>query len=247
MKGGVGKSTLTTILASILYYDWHYPVQILDCDSNQLSIIKSRERDVRVFKQQNNISKGYLAWYREHDSPAYTVERSSESAAIERIAQLKEGNSVDVVLVDFPGRCDSSELIRLCNAMDYIISPIEEDLQTLEAGLSFALEIQKVSKSLEGSSLKELFLVWNKINKNARRLEAEFRLERLVGEELKVFDSILYSSVRYSREMSTCSHRTGVFRSTLCSPYPALREGTGIMDFVLEVKNKILNSYEVKQ
>ena len=37
-KGGVGKSTLTVIVASYLYYELGYNLAIIDCDANQNSI-----------------------------------------------------------------------------------------------------------------------------------------------------------------------------------------------------------------
>lgn len=43
-KGGVGKSTLTVLLASYLYYEKGIKVAIMDCDSPQHSLIGERNR-----------------------------------------------------------------------------------------------------------------------------------------------------------------------------------------------------------
>ena len=44
-KGGVGKSTLTTLIASVLHYRLGYNVLIIDCDFPQHSLTNMRERD----------------------------------------------------------------------------------------------------------------------------------------------------------------------------------------------------------
>lgn len=44
-KGGVGKSTLAEVLASILYYEKDIPLVVVDCDGTQESFFKLRERD----------------------------------------------------------------------------------------------------------------------------------------------------------------------------------------------------------
>lgn len=45
-KGGVGKSTLTVLLASYLYYVKGYDVAVMDCDSPQHSLDGERKREL---------------------------------------------------------------------------------------------------------------------------------------------------------------------------------------------------------
>ena len=44
-KGGVGKSSLAEVLASILYYEKNISLAVVDCDGTQESFYKLRERD----------------------------------------------------------------------------------------------------------------------------------------------------------------------------------------------------------
>ncbi len=44
-KGGVGKSTMTILLASYLHYTKNLNVAVVDCDSPQYSLGNMRERD----------------------------------------------------------------------------------------------------------------------------------------------------------------------------------------------------------
>lgn len=44
-KGGVGKSTMTILLASVLHYRLGYNALVMDCDFPQHSLTHLRERD----------------------------------------------------------------------------------------------------------------------------------------------------------------------------------------------------------
>ena len=46
-KGGVGKSTLTVLVASYLYYEMGVKVAIMDCDSPQHSLMGERNRELK--------------------------------------------------------------------------------------------------------------------------------------------------------------------------------------------------------
>ena len=47
-KGGVGKSTLTILLASCLHYDKGVEVAVVDCDTHQHSLSNMRNRDMQA-------------------------------------------------------------------------------------------------------------------------------------------------------------------------------------------------------
>ncbi|MCH5685525.1 ParA family protein [Niabella sp. W65] len=55
-KGGVGKSTFTMLMASILHYRMGYNVAVIDCDYPQHSLALQRERDLKTV-MQNEIYK----------------------------------------------------------------------------------------------------------------------------------------------------------------------------------------------
>jgi MinD-like ATPase involved in chromosome partitioning or flagellar assembly len=56
-KGGVGKSTFTTVTASILHYQMGYNVAVFDCDYPQHSICQMRERDLKAVMQNEVLKK----------------------------------------------------------------------------------------------------------------------------------------------------------------------------------------------
>ena len=57
-KGGAGKTTLTVLIASYLYYMKGYSIAVVDCDYPQYSIVRMRERDIRMATDDEH----YKAW-----------------------------------------------------------------------------------------------------------------------------------------------------------------------------------------
>ncbi|GHT68214.1 hypothetical protein AGMMS50239_32830 [Bacteroidia bacterium] len=47
-KGGAGKTTLTVLVASYLHYVKGYNVAVVDCDYPQYSVVRMRERDLKM-------------------------------------------------------------------------------------------------------------------------------------------------------------------------------------------------------
>lgn len=52
-KGGVGKSTITILLASWLHYALGRDVLVVDCDAPQWSIVAQRERELDVLERND--------------------------------------------------------------------------------------------------------------------------------------------------------------------------------------------------
>ena len=59
-KGGVGKSTFTTLTASILHYRLGYNVVVFDADFPQHSLIKMKERDLKMVMENEALNEKRL-------------------------------------------------------------------------------------------------------------------------------------------------------------------------------------------
>lgn len=238
-KGGVGKSTICVLLASILSYDFKYSVHVLDCDSNQNSINALRIRDDGVRKLGGSKVKRMLEINKAKDVRWYCVEKVDLSDSVSRLCELKENEDLDVILVDAPGSSQNSDYFLLSFGLDYLICPIEEDMYTLSKVANYAIEMKKYIGT-ENVSLKELFVVWNKIQKSTMKTLFEDFNRILRENSISRFDSVLYNSVRFSRELYMGLPLDEVFRCTLMSPFKKTREGTGIDEFVEEVISKCI-------
>jgi len=74
-KGGVGKSTVTTLLANIFYFHFRHSVAVIDADYPQNSIGKKRSAELRLVEKNPRLKKIYDTLYRERKPyPVYKTD-----------------------------------------------------------------------------------------------------------------------------------------------------------------------------
>ncbi|MBR8713885.1 hypothetical protein IX318_001767 [Porphyromonas levii] len=240
-KGGVGKSTLAEVLAAILYYEKGIDLVVADCDGTQESFFKLRERERALVSEDPDIALGLKKHFEQFKKPSYQILRANTSNALSEVKNFissGKGPSLQLVIFDFPGHAGTSELLNLSIEMDYIVSPIEADVQSLTSSLAYAKTIQDIGVSMNTSRIKEIMLLWNKIDRRARNIVVTQFSDYIIRNELSLFENKLYNSVKFARELSEGGVR-GVFRSTYLPPHPNLRSGTGVDEWVAELLSRI--------
>lgn len=60
-KGGVGKSTFTAILASILHYRMGYNIAVFDADFPQHSLMKMKTRDLAMVMENQHLKSWLIS------------------------------------------------------------------------------------------------------------------------------------------------------------------------------------------
>ena len=96
--------------------------------------------------------------------------------------------------------------------MDYIISPIEADLQSIASCMAYAITIRDMGVMLSGSRIKQIFLMWNKVDRRVNTRIMESYDKEIEEYGLGLLKTRLPRSVKFSRELSM--NTGGVFRST---------------------------------
>lgn len=240
-KGGVGKSTIAEVLASILYYDYGYRLLVVDCDTAQNSFYRHRERDKQfILSSSSKVVQQLSKVLTERGVPAYPIVTAEIADAVAMANHLCAQNEYELVLFDLAGRCDSSEMLELALSLDYILSPIEPDEQSLASSLAYAATLKTAQKQLDSCRLREVYLLWNKIDRRVRQNIIE-KYERIMSDfALPQLQSRLYFTKRYSNELVGAQELSEVFRSTYLPPTQSLQRGTGISELVQEVIEKIL-------
>lgn len=243
-KGGVGKSTIAELLSSILYYDKGCRLLVIDCDTTQNSFYRHRERDKQFILNSSSRVVGQLSKVlEERGEPAYPIITSEIEDAITTADSLCRQNEYDLILFDLAGRCDTSEMLRLALSLDYVLSPIEPDEQSLASSLAYVATLKAAKVQLPTSRLREVYLLWNKIDRRVRK-DILVKYEQIMQDfGLPLFSSRLYYSKRYSNELVNARDISEVFRSTYLSPSPALQRGTGVSELIQEVQDKLLTSH----
>jgi cellulose biosynthesis protein BcsQ len=112
-KGGVGKSTLCSMLANYLHSKNTLDIIVIDCDDTQKSLNDERLRELAVITKQNpkfDFNSVYrIVKIHSSEFPSYYYENLI--------------NSFDIVLVDFPGNIKQEGVIASHSLCDTIIVP----------------------------------------------------------------------------------------------------------------------------
>lgn len=243
-KGGVGKSTLALLTASLLHFDYKKSVTIVDCDNPQHSISRMRDRETDYIgsnkEQRERLRLLMEGVGHEHMRVlSYTPESS-----VEEFDQVLEGSVDDgYVIVDFPGRWSEQALAVMCLKLDYLVMPIEPVIHSLLTALSFGQGLDGLLKNAAFSGrfpLRRIFYVWNKVQSwvpaHAQAMET-FKQDILPQLGGTMFDTVLPNSVYFGKEYSKEQNREFAL-STFFPPTYEGRRKTNIESFVSEVYNK---------
>ena len=122
--------------------------------------------------------------------------------------------------------------------MDYVFCPVAADKLILESSLAFAMKVRDEIMPLNGSSIKDMYMVWNLVDAR-EKTELYDRYEEVFEEQnLPTLKTRLPDTKRYRREGSKENNRA-VFRSTLLPPDRTLLKGSRLVEFVDEISGII--------
>lgn len=233
-KGGVGKSTLAEIVSSILYYEKGIELFIVDCDLSQDSFYKLRQREKTFVEGDPLVSEQMNNYFSALGRVSYRVLKADPKGAIAKAAEhicKNPKKRFDLVVFDFPGHVGTSDLLELSLEMDYILSPIEADVQSMVSCLAYAKTMQDLGVSMTGARIKDVMLLWNKVDRRVKSTLIEKYSEYIRNEGYTLFDEHVYAAHRFSHELEQYGFR-GAFRSTYLAPGKALRAGTGLDEMI---------------
>ena len=239
-KGGVGKSSLAEVLAGVLYYEGGLPLLVVDCDHTQESFFKLRERERDLIESDAKLQAEMQAYFTQFGKPSYPILRSQPEEALALVSEYlpKQGRGEQLVIFDFPGHASTESLLRFSVEMDFILSPIEADPQSLASSFAYARTIRDLGLGFEDARIEDFFLLWNKINRSANMAVVDYYTRYAEDESLNLFNARIYHSVRFARELGQGGVK-GVFRSSYLPPARALRLPTGIDAWVEETIERL--------
>ncbi len=239
-KGGVGKSTLTTLLASVLHYRLGYNVVVIDCDFPQHSLFNMRERDLKTVMGNDYHKRAAMRQFQAINKKAYPIIRCKAENALDMALDHLSASAVepDVIFFDLPGTANTKGVLTTMKAMDFIFSPITADRLVVESTLSFAKAFLALPETGAGNSQQAFWLFWNQVDGREKTGLYESYQNVMRQLELCVMETRLTDSKRFRKESDDTNNY--IFRSSLLAAEVPLMKATGLDRFTSEFL-KIVN------
>lgn len=155
-KGGVGKSTMTIMLAGYYHYLKGLNVAVIDCDYPQYSLVRMKERDMRTVENSDYFKQLLKSQYERIRKKAYTIVGSKAENARDAAEKLMNNGNYDLIIVDLPGTVNSSGVINTIVNMDYVITPIIPDRIVMQSSLSFSTIVWDYAKTSKEAPLARI-------------------------------------------------------------------------------------------
>ena len=226
-KGGVGKSTLTILLASYFHYRKGKNVLVVDCDYPQHSIRDIREWDIKTVEKNGKLQERLLEQFEGSDRKAYTVLTSTPEDAKQAAYEFldRSETAYDLVLTDLPGTVNAAGVFRSLVNMDYLFVPVTQNRMVMQISMNFVLAIRELLSRNDSFPLKDIRLFWNCMDRRVSKELYRAYTEIFRHLELKTLETVLPKAERFNRGICTDGQ---VFRSTLFPPSPSLLKGSHI-------------------
>ena len=217
-KGGVGKSTFTTLTASILHYRLGYNVVVFDADFPQHSLIKMKERDLKMVMENEALKKLAYKQFTTINKKAYEIIQHRADSVLEAAQEYINSSSVpiDVVFFDLPGTVNTPGILKALAGMHHIFTPITADRVVMESTLVFTQLLKDIIMKKGETAIKTINLFWNQVDgrESTPLYDVYNNLIYQIG--LSLMKSQVKNSTRFRKESEVNSKV--VFRSTLMPP-----------------------------
>ena len=217
-KGGIGKSTYTILLASLLHYRYGYNVLVADCDYPQWSIQQQRTRELAVMENSDYYKLLMLRQYRQTEHKVWPIictrVQTAEKDVSEYIASAS--SAPDVVLFDLPGTIGTKGVLALLSHLDYVFVPMKADKAVMESSITFARTLREGYIQGGTARLQGVYMFWTMIDRRERTALYEQYEKALESFSLPLMQCHIPMRSRFSREISPGGGP--VFRSTLYAP-----------------------------
>lgn len=233
-KGGVGKSTFTALVASLLHYRMGYNVAVLDCDYPQYSLLKMRERDLKAVRENEHFKRIAHRQFMTINKKAYTIEQCKAETALSEADNLLRSSTIpfDVVFFDLPGTVNSAGILHTLMGMDYIFSPITADRVVVESTLSFTQALTDIIMKNGGSTIKGIHLFWNQVDRREKSELYDLYGKFIADLGFSLMKIYVTDSKRFRKEREAMEKTP--FRSSLLPPDQRLMTACQLDLFIQE-------------
>jgi cellulose biosynthesis protein BcsQ len=232
-KGGVGKSTFTTLVASQLHYRLGYHVAVFGCDFPQYSLMQMRARDMSSIMSNEVYKKLAHKQFTSINKKAYPIVQHRADGVLDAVAQYLQSSPVpvDVVFFDLPGTVNSAGILKTLAGMHHIFTPIIADRVVMESTLVFTQVLNDVVRKQGTTAIQSINLFWNQVD-GREKSDLYNVYENLINSlGIHLMRTSITDSKRFRKE-GEADAKT-VFRSTLLPADERLMKACRL-DFFME-------------
>ncbi|MBD0724784.1 conjugal transfer protein TraA [Flavobacterium sp. L1I52] len=233
-KGGVGKSTFTTLIASIMHYRLGYNVAVLDADFPQHSLMKMKSRDLAMVMENEYLKKLAYKQFTTINKKAYPIMQHKAENVLDAAHKFLNSSSVpiDVIFFDLPGTVNTPGILKALAGMHHIFTPITADRLVMESTLVFTQLLQDVIMKKGATSIETINLFWNQVDGRESTPLYDIYNQLIAQLGLSLMQSQIKNSTRFRKESEENSKT--VFRSTVMPPDERLMKACQLDLFVNE-------------
>lgn len=238
-KGGIGKSTITALVASYLHNVKGYNVAVIDCDDPQHSIHELRKKEMRLIGDSLYFKALACDHFRKIRKNAYPVVESDCVNALDDAERMLVSEDVkpDIVFFDMPGTLRSDGVVKTLSQMDYIFTPMSADRFVVESTIQFVAMFRDNLMTTGQAKTKGLYLFWTMVDGREKNDLYDLYGDVVAEMGLPILSTRLPDSKKFRRDLS--EERKGVFRSTIFPMDTSLLKGSGIREFSEEISSII--------
>ena len=210
-KGGVGKSTMATMLASYMYFRQNHQVVVIDADHPQHSIKKLRNREMESLKEDEDQQRAFMKSGREQ---VYPIANSKMVDVFQRPSPDQPSTyekaslpaiGADTIIIDTPGSVAIEGLGTILENVDHVIVPLEPEEMILISSSEFLAALSRM-KAVKERGVKPIAF-WNKVRQGSH--------QELIDVQNEVFRAagihVLENHVPYSVKMKRNETRSTIF------------------------------------
>lgn len=233
-KGGVGKSMLTALVASIMHYRLGYNVAVFDADFPQHSLTKMKARDLAMVMENEALKKQAYKQFTSLGKKTYPIMQHRADSVLDAALEFVTGSpvAIDIVFFDLPGTVNTPGILKALAGMHHIFTPITADRVVMESTLIFTQLLQDVIMKKGETSIQTINLFWNQVDGRESTPLYDVYSELIAQLGLSLMQSQIKSSTRFRKESEADSK--SVFRSTVMPPDERLMKASQLDLFVDE-------------
>lgn len=233
-KGGVGKSTFTTLVASLLHYRLGYTVAVFDCDFPQYSLVQMRARDMDSIMGNEVHKKMAYKQFMRINKKAYPILQHRADGVLDEAAQFLESSpvAVDVVFFDLPGTVNSAGILNTLAGMHHIFTPITADRVVMESTLVFTQVLNDIIRKQGTTAIQSINLFWNQVDGREKSPLYGIYEDLIHNLGISLMRTRIADSKRFRKEGE--AHAKKIFRSTLLPAHERLMKACRLDLFMEE-------------